>query len=134
MQRLFLKLLWGNVASICNCLCLNSTFSFLWKQTKTEKEYSTPCAIKLSFYELWYYSLFHNHVAFEIKGLECYPVFTIIRTWWGLDRPVFWKTFGSFVLLATVFKIHRLAENRFYRDYFFRQKVVQMKKRSQQCL
>ena len=70
MQRLFLKLLWGKRCFNLQLLVFNSTFSFLWKQTKTEKEYSTPCAIKLSFYELWlYYSFFHNHVAFEIKGI-----------------------------------------------------------------
>lgn len=54
MQKLFLKLLWRNVASICNCLCLTLHFSFLWKRktNKKENQYSTPCAIKLSFYDM----------------------------------------------------------------------------------
>lgn len=60
MQRLFLKLLWGNIASICNCLCLTLHFLFYEKQ-KQKKEYSTPCAIKLSFYELWWHSPFFQN-------------------------------------------------------------------------
>ena len=52
-QRRFLQLLSGRCRFNLQLLVFNSTSSFLWKQNKTEKEYSNTCAIKLSFYEMW---------------------------------------------------------------------------------
>lgn len=45
------------------------------KTNKNKKEYSTPCAIKLSFYELWWYcSFFQKNVLIHFEGCLCYQV------------------------------------------------------------
>lgn len=82
-------------------LVFNSTFSFLWKQTKTEKEYSTPCAIKLSFYELWwYYSFFHNRVACSIWDKGYFVLSSFYCNWNMLRTTVtcLWKSLAHLSL------------------------------------